>query len=235
MKNGVFQAVGASYTTMPDNGDVVYCMMTSNAACRTVNTVMSNEVTSNVVDPLNTTVQITTDATVFVEGQPVTFTAILSNAGISPDVQWLINGNEVPGANTLSFVSSILKNLDTVSVRITTSGPCGNKDVFATLVINMANVGVATVPASAMNVRVVPNPSNGTFVINGSVGHNMNGVVTAEVVNLLGQVVYTGNARVQNGEINHRVSLDNSLANGAYMLRITNGINTEVIHITVSR
>jgi hypothetical protein len=235
MKNGIFQAVGATYTTIPDNGDVVYCMMTSNAACRTVNTVMSNEVTSSVVDPLNTTVQITTDATVFVEGQPVTFTAILNNAGISPEVQWLINGNEVPGANTLSFVSSILKDLDTVSVRITTSGPCGDKDVFATLVINMANVGVATVPTSAMNVRVVPNPSSGTFVINGSIGHNMNGVVTAEVVNMLGQTVYTGNVRVQNGEVNHRVSLDNSLANGAYMLRITNGINTEVIHITVSR
>jgi hypothetical protein len=236
MRNGILQSTGAIYTVAPNDGDVVSCKLTSNATCATVATAMSNELMSSVVDPLNTTVQITADATTIVEGQPVTFTATLMNAGVSPEVQWLINGAEVSGANTLSFLTSLLQDLDTVSIRVMTSGPCGDKFTFASLVVNMSSVGVTPVTAAAgMDIRIMPNPNNGTFVIKGDVGAGINGDVHVEVTNMLGQSVYKEVVRAKNGSIEQRISLDGNLSNGIYLLNVIAGDQTKVFPVTVGR
>ncbi|GAA4460107.1 hypothetical protein GCM10023093_02220 [Nemorincola caseinilytica] len=235
MRNGVLQSTGAVYTVAPNDGDVVSCTMTSNAVCRTANTAASNELTTNVVDPLNPVVQITTDATTIVEGQPVTFTAVLSGAGTSPEVQWLINGKEVSGATTLSFIANLLKDKDTVSCRVMTTDPCGDKFTFATLVVNMSSVSVAPVATVDMDVRILPNPNNGTFTIRGTLGTLATETVQAEVTNMLGQVVYHGSLKATRGAIDHQVILDNSLSNGMYLLRISAGDKSSVLHITISK
>lgn len=235
MRNGVLQSTGAMYTVAPNDGDEVTATLTSNFECRTSNTATSNTLTTDVVDPLNPVVQITADATTLIEGQPVTFTAILSGAGTSPDIQWLINGDEVPGAITTSFITNLLQDKDTVSVRITATSPCGEKEVFATVVVNMSAVGVAGVDVKPMDVRIMPNPNNGTFVIKGSLGSAITEDVQAEVTNMLGQIVYRDNIKAIRGTLDHRITLDGSLANGIYLLNIKAGDKSQVFYVTVGK
>ena len=232
LRNGILQTTGVTYTVAPNDGDEVVCVLNSSAACATVATVTSNALVAAVVDPLNPGITITADATVIHEGEPVTFTAILEDAGVAPEVQWLINGAEVSGATTLSFVSSLLADLDTVSCRLTVSSPCGTKELSASVVVNMAGVGVGEVDGPQMDVRIMPNPNSGTFTVRGAVGA---ATVQAEVTNMLGQVVYRGEVRTKGGVMDHSISLDNSLVNGMYLLRLTAGNNTQVFHVTVEK
>lgn len=235
MRNGVLQSTGAMYTVVPNDGDVVTATLTSNFECKTTATATSNALTTDVVDPLTPVVQITADALTLIEGQPVTFTATISGAGTSPDIQWIINGNEVPGAITPSFITSLLEDKDTVSVRITASNPCGEKEVFATVVVDMSAVGVAGVDVKPMDVRIMPNPNNGTFVIKGSLSSTVTEEVTAEVTNMLGQVVYRDNIKAVRGNIDQRITLDGSLANGIYLLNIKAGDKSQTFYVTVGK
>jgi hypothetical protein len=237
MRNGAFAGAGAVYTVVPDDNDVIYCMMTSNLACRSANTVTSSSDTMEVVEPTLPTIVITTDAngTVILPGQYVNFSAVVSGAGPNPEFQWIINGDAIVGATTTSFITNLLKNHDTITCRILSSGPCGGTYSFNTIVIEMGNVGVATAPVKEMDIHVMPNPNNGTFVVKGSLGTINNEPVELSITNMLGQVIYTNTVKAQHGSIEEHVTLDNTLSNGMYLLNLRAGERSKVFHVTISR
>jgi hypothetical protein len=236
LKNGVFQGAGATYSVAPDDSDIIYCMMTSNFTCRTVSTVTSIRDTMDVVTPQTPTVIITSDAgTTIVPGQSVTFTATIANAGPTPGVQWLINGEEVSGATTASFITNLLQNHDTVTCRILSSGTCGGQYSFNSIVIEVGNVGVVSVPVKDMDVRVLPNPNKGDFTLKGTLGADVTEVVTIDVTNMLGQVVFSGKTKAIHGVINEKIIVDNMLSNGVYLLNLRSGDRSKVLPVTISR
>ena len=59
-----------------------------------------------------------------VQGTQVAFTATPSNTGTAPTYQWQINGTNIAGATNNTYVTSTLKDGETVSVIVTTSAPC---------------------------------------------------------------------------------------------------------------
>ncbi len=71
------------------------------------------------------------------------------------------------------------------------------------------------------SLLVYPNPSNGIFSIIGS-NIKMNGKVNVEVVNVIGQRIYSKSSVIAHGEIIESISLGN-LSNGIYIVNIGNG------------
>jgi hypothetical protein len=133
----------ASFTTSTlVNGDVVTCVMTSNATCVSTTTVTSNAITIIVNAPVAPAVSMSASASSICSGQSVTFTATPTNGGTTPAYQWKLNGSDV-GTNATTYSNSALGNGDVVTVVMTSSATC------------------TTVPtATATPVTITVNPSS---------------------------------------------------------------------------
>ena len=104
------------------NGDVITCMLTSNAACVTSTTASSNTI-SVTVNSSTPEVIISPSATGVCSGTPVTFTAAVTNATGSFVYQWLVNAVQ-SGSNSSSYTGSSFMNGDSVQCVVTTTGAC---------------------------------------------------------------------------------------------------------------
>jgi uncharacterized protein YjdB len=93
-------------------------------------------------------------------------------------------------------------------------------------------VVVSVVPAS---ISLLPNPNKGTFTVKGTVGSVNDEEVTLEVTDVLGQVIYKSKVTAQNGRINETVTLNNTLANGMYILNVQSGSEQKVFHFVIEQ
>nr|WP_294940621.1 gliding motility-associated C-terminal domain-containing protein [uncultured Mucilaginibacter sp.] len=105
------------------SGDVVQCVITSNATCTTVPTATSNSITINVASPVSPSVTIATDGNNVCYGTVITFTATPTYGGNSPAYQWQVNGANA-GTNRNTFASSTLVNNDVVTCKVTSNARC---------------------------------------------------------------------------------------------------------------
>jgi gliding motility-associated-like protein len=118
------------------NGDVIECILTSNADCSTIQSVNSNSITVKVNAPVTPSVTISVSQNSICYGTSVTFTAMTINHGNSPAYQWLINGIET-GTDSDIFISSSTKANDVVSCRLITDAPCAVPTVVTSNTIVM--------------------------------------------------------------------------------------------------
>ncbi|MBX7243039.1 MAG: T9SS type A sorting domain-containing protein [Bacteroidia bacterium] len=81
------------------------------------------------------------------------------------------------------------------------------------------NEQIDTDMTSDFMISVYPNPNNGSF--NVSLNEVSGETALVEVVNMMGQVVYSQNVATESASINHEVILDKEVAAGTYMVRIT--------------
>ncbi len=235
MKNGAPVSTAATYSYMPAEGDMVYCVMTSNYHCRTANTATSANINMHVTIPVNPTVQITAHPGLSISaGQAATFSASVVNGGPTPGFQWFINGNLVPGATTPVFVTNDLVNGDIVSCDVVSSGPCSGLQGTNSATVHVYGVGVNDVSGSASDIRLVPNPNNGIFTLSGTLGSITDKDVVVEVTDLLGHIVYKDNIPVLNGKVERTIQL-NGISNGMYLLNLRSSAENKVFHIVVEQ
>jgi hypothetical protein len=236
MKNGVSVATGTtSYTYMPANGDEVYVKMTSNYRCRLANLVESDHITMVVDVPQTPIVALSTSSEItIVSGQSVTITAAATQAGHNPEFQWYINSAPIPGATTNVFTSVNLHNNDSVTCLVTNVSACAPTTGFKTTVVKISTE-VGSVSLSSSDIKLLPNPNKGEFIVRGTLGTTDDQELTAEVTNMLGQVVYKEKITVRNGNINERILLSNTLANGMYMLSLHSSNENKVFHFVLEQ
>jgi gliding motility-associated-like protein len=98
------------------NGDVVRCVLTSNANCAS-SPVISNTIAITVSPVVTPAVSITASAVTICSGSAVTFTAVPTNSGTNTSYQWKIN-NSNAGTNNPVFISSSLLNNDIITCSI---------------------------------------------------------------------------------------------------------------------
>lgn len=150
------------------NGDVISCVMSSNAVCATVSTVKSNPVTMNVAPSITSGVTLLASANNICFGTPVTFSAIPTNGGNVPSFQWMVNGIH-SGNNSRDFTSSTLNNGDVIYCIMNSSLACTSAD---------------TTPAVEMTVYPLPgitfNPDTVYATDNGGIRLNplLSGAIT---------------------------------------------------------
>ena len=118
--------VGTNSTTYTNsgllNGDIVSCVMTSNAACASPTTATSNSVTMVVNTNVTPSVSISGTSSIC-SGTSVTFTTTPTNGGPGPSYQWKLNATNV-GTNTNTYTNSALVNGDVVTVVMTANNTC---------------------------------------------------------------------------------------------------------------
>ncbi len=159
--NGVPSGVSASYTYAPSNGDVINCVMTSNAFCRTANTATSSKVLT--VSPLITpAVNINSlSGYTICEGYPDVMTTSMYGGGTVPTYQWAVNGTNSGTGAGFTYTPA---NGDVVTVTMTSNFPCvttptATSNIALTVLPITQPVGVI----SAQPGYIIPAGVNDTF------------------------------------------------------------------------
>jgi uncharacterized protein YjdB len=236
IKNGVTVGTSPSFTYTPLDGDVVSAVMTSNYLCRTSSIATSNHLNMVVDVPATPTVSISASPSSNVApGQLVVLTATVTNGGPAPTYQWTVNAAAIPGAVLPVYTSSSFANGDVVACQVLSSGGCAGIVGSGALTVHVMNVGVNQVMTTTGDIKLLPNPNNGTFTVKGTLGTTVDATVYLEVTNMLGQVVYTNKITTHNGDINERIQLGNTLANGMYILNLRSATENKVFHLVIEQ
>ena len=143
-----------TYTLTPSNGDVISCVLNSNAVCPTNNPAPSNNVTMTVNNNLPVSLTVVASQNPVCAGTSVTFTASVVNGGSSPVYQWKVDGNNSgTGASTYTYVPS---NSQVITCTVTSNAVCptGNPatSLPITMTVNPLLVPGVSIVASANNV-----------------------------------------------------------------------------------
>jgi hypothetical protein len=234
LTNSAVAGTGNTYTYTPDDADGIVLTLTSNAPCRLAESVNSNVINMQVDETNIPVVSISAiPGENIAKGQVVVFTANVSNAGAAPTYKWSKNGTIIPGATLSTFSTGNLNDKDTVSCSVKSTGICGLEG-FNSLRMNVYAVGIDEISRNGA-IRVVPNPTSGTFTIEGTTGSAINELVNVSVTNILGQTVFTGTTQVNGGTINAPISLSNNLADGMYLLTVNTSAGSKVFHLVLRR
>ena len=238
IKNGVYEGGGLTYTFLPNNGDNVFCWMQSSITCSLADSVPSNNIVMTVsninIPSVNLLVM---PGNRIVAGETVTLVATVAGfGGTGLSYQWEIDSTPVPGATSDTFTSSSFTSYDSVTCAVTGYSICGSttRDV-STIIIDTIATGVQTIYAGAGDVKLVPNPNNGTFTIKGAMGTNVDEPASLEITDMLGQEVYKKEVAIHNGRINEQIQLSASLANGVYLLNLKSGSDIRVFHFVIEQ
>ena len=231
--------VGASstYSFTPADNDVIFCSLTSNYRCRSANTVLSSSIHFRVETNTLPTVSISMNAG-FATGSVVhndTLRATVLNGGFHTAYQWSLNGYAILGANSATYITDSLNNNDVLSCYVVNASSCGNFSASASYVVKSADVSVTQMNSANDNVLVVPNPNKGDFSVKGSLGAAVNGEVTMELTDMLGQSVYKNKVIVHNGDIDEHVQLGLKIANGMYLLTLHSGADQKTFHVVIEQ
>jgi sugar lactone lactonase YvrE len=212
-----------AYTFTPANGDVVSCVLTSNMACAIPDTAISPAITMTVTPETTPALSITASSgTLIIPGESVTFTAAATNGGSAPVFQWYINGAEVMGATSATFTTDTITANDSVSCIVTSNAPCVTTATASGSLIIQINLGVIQTALQAAYLSLLPNPNRGSFTVRGFLG-NVDGIVTFNIENMLGQTIQHTEESLLQGMVNKQISLVNNLPAGVYLLNISAG------------
>lgn len=88
-------------------------------------------------------------------------------------------------------------------------------------------------PGTLSHLDVIPNPNKGVFTLQGDVQTNRS--IQLEVYDVLGQLIYSSSIVAVDGNINHVVTLRDNLANGIYLIKVTNEEVNEQLRFTLQR
>lgn len=156
--NGVNSGSGSSTFTNNalNNGDVVTCVLNSNAPCASSTLATSSGITMTVTSILtpSVSVAINSGTNPLCAGSLISFSANPANGGNTPLYQWKLNGTNI-GSNSPTFTSSILSNGAIVTCVMTSDLSCSSP-------------GTAT--SAAVNLTVNPIPPTPGISPSGTVG-----------------------------------------------------------------
>jgi hypothetical protein len=219
---------------VPVHGDVIICKVITHGVCATHDTVMDTVVMNvqPIVTPSITITKTTLPDTIEYPGQVFTFYSNVTWGGTGPVYQWYVNSLPITGATSSSFSAAVYAN-DTFYCKVTGNAPCESPNVsFSNKIpIYGAWLGVNSLRGMDNTFTLFPNPNNGTLTLTG----NATGALNIEVSDMLGHIVYRNTASPQNGAVSEHVTLDNSLPNGTYILRVSSENANEMFHFVIER
>lgn len=221
------------------NGDIITCVMTSNAACASPTTATSNTITMTVNSNVTPSVSISGISRIST-GTSTTFTATPTNGGPSPTYQWKLNGNNV-GTNSTTYTNSTLVNNDVITCIMTSNNTCQTTSTTTsntiTMTVDQLSIG-GTVTGDQVvlyggNASTITLTGNNGSVIKWQYAYNSDFSTTTDVANIttsvsgvsmgaMTQTVYY-RAVVQNGV--------SPTANSSYAtITVQNGLPIKLIY-----
>jgi hypothetical protein len=115
--------VSNTFSYTPTNGQQISVAMTSNETC-VVNQNVTSDVITMIVNPLVVpSVNVFATNTAVCEGEPMAFSALVTNGGATPAFQWKLDGvNTGPNNPVYSFIPPV--GTHTITVQVTSSLAC---------------------------------------------------------------------------------------------------------------
>lgn len=217
------------------NGDVIYCVLNSNAQCLLNPSDTSNKITLTVLQPSSPSVSITVSPSNTVsQGTPQTFTATVVNGGSYTSYQWYVNGHPLANDTVGTLTLHTLADSDVVTVVVHNHIPCAAPDSAISNAIRVfISTGVSNVEAALNTLVLYPNPSHGAMTLAGHLDGLTSKTVHLEILNVIGQSMGTKTIDASNGAINEALNINKGMADGNYLLRITADGESRVIRFTV--
>lgn len=145
-------------------GDIVTCVVTSNANCVNGQTASSNALVFSVTTNVTPSVVINASATTLCSGTSATFTASPTNSGITPSYQWKVNGINV-GTNSASYSTSSLQNGDIVTCVLSSSLPCVTSSSVTgnSITVTVTSIAPVSVSIGALSGTTICQGTNTNF------------------------------------------------------------------------
>ena len=220
------------------NGDSVYCQLTISATggCVSQTQTSSNAMRVNIYPSEMPFVLINvTPGTTITPGTSVTFNSTVMNAGANPTFQWLVNGIKVPApfGTASTYTTQALLDSSLVQLIVYSNATCPSVDsvLSSTILMHVSNnAGVSNMTNIFDQLSFYPNPSNGTFTVSGVVNSNE---LKIDVLNTLGQIVYTEMLNVQSSIVNKQINLN--VADGVYILHVSAAGQQKVYRMLIAK
>ena len=138
------------------NGNVITCVLTSNAACANPVTDTSNAISITVSGSVTPTAVITASDTIACAGQTITFTASVTGQGSTPAYQWKVNGTNA-GPDSTTFTTNTLSGGNTVTINLTSSLGCASPQNVTSGAVHVTVNALPTVTISPVSDTVCNN------------------------------------------------------------------------------
>ena len=171
-----------SSTTL-NNGDVVSCILSSNASCASNTTGLSNAVTMTVSSVLVPSISISASSTTLCAGNTATITASSANGGNSPLYSWQVNGNTVLSSSVATIIFPNPPSGVTINCLLTSTLACANPStglsnsiVFTVFPVPSAPLITASGPlsmCSGESLTLTSSASMGNLWSNGSTAQSI--------------------------------------------------------------
>lgn len=217
--------IGANSLSFSSNalgdGDTVSVSMSGNAVCARLATAQSNKIGIHVVDSILPTVVISVDPGDEIRpGMEVGFEATETGGGMTPAYQWQLNGVNIPFATDRIYRTTGLIPGDHISVRMHSYLSCATRRTVFSNIIAMKDGALGVNNAAGAELKLYPNPSNGSFVLSGAAVAS-GSTIRVEVLNSLGQMVHLDEIRGSGGVWERQIILPGSTATGLYQIRMS--------------
>ncbi|MCD6013194.1 MAG: C-terminal target protein [Flavipsychrobacter sp.] len=227
--NGAFAGTGATFSYVAANSDYVEVTMTSDATCA-VPSILDEGLFMVVKAAIVPTVVVNAyPGTTIINGTYDTITAIPVNGGVNPTFQWYVNGVLVAGATSNKFISNAFKNNDTVEARVMGCAATPGSGYVVMRVFPRAGIMET---GNSGRISVAPNPSNGTFTINGAIGTGSQDV-NLKVLDVTGRLVYATAIPANNGQINTTIQIPATVSKGLYILNLVSETENIINQIVI--
>ncbi len=245
----IFSAIqdttGPTFTFIPSLGDIVTCIMHSNAVCAIpdtaharvtmyVNPSFRPEVT---IIPKVGSVLMPSDTIAF-WGQIISLFAQPTYGGTHPTFEWYMDDVLIPGADSNIFAQNYYT--DEYIYCVMHSNAYCVVPTFDTS--NIVHISIGNLHTAVNNVNsphsefsLSPNPNNGTFNLRGYVPDAGANGVELSVSDVLGKNIYTEHVELKGGHMDSKLCLDNTIPNGIYLLNIKFDGGSERIKFVVER
>lgn len=159
----------------------------------------------------------------------ILFTAHDTAGGSAPLYQWVKNGVDIPGAISPIFIGTASLDLnegDIICVRMKSNASCADPDTASYCLPPIhIDLGVKNT-VNNNGLQLYPNPNNGIFTVKGKFTA---GNADMEILNAVGQVVYSRTINVTGGMLQTEINTGNTLPNGVYTLRIRGAEETKFL------
>jgi hypothetical protein len=219
--------IPCSMTTSPGTGYKIRVRSTTPVI---VSDAVSITVNNNT--PPSVSIAVSPSASVS-KGTMVTYTATVLNGGSSPSYQWRKNKVNIAGATSATYkgIAGIdFTSTDSINVFVKSNNQCAQPDSAKSnyILVDISN-GINQFASNDV-FYAYPNPNKGAFTLKGKIESHE--TVTIEVVNTVGQILYTSETIPTNNMIYKEISLPNA-CNGMYYIRLHTASETQTLKLIV--
>ena len=125
-----------------------------------------------------------------------------------------------PGIASVGSATGLVTGLAPGTDTIGYTTICGTSTYVITVPGSTTSTNVQNVTKDAI-ISISPNPSKGELIISGKIsGSSNSNELNLDIYDMTGRVIYSDVLKAANGVVNSKIVLNNSVANGLYIIRV---------------